>query len=141
MPQASLSKHFNKIGPAEVGIDEVSIHHLRVKLKVNAISSSSTADLDVRTPKSREKCKEDSVGVSSQATPERSEDSQKCCKEWIARDAVSSQWCCHCCMPRAVRCYNCQRNATQVMLFECGHSGCNPRACPTHSSWSAVDGK
>eukprot|EP00971_Amphidinium_carterae_P200500 3978877-Amphidinium_carterae.1 len=71
--------------------------------------------MDVRTPKSRKKCKEDSVGVSSQATPERPENSQKCCKcdatqllrqctcgecqhmacmnhrEWIAKDAVSKR--------------------------------------------------
>eukprot|EP00971_Amphidinium_carterae_P008830 174222-Amphidinium_carterae.1 len=64
MPQASLIRHVSKVGIAEVGIDEVSIHHLRVKLNVNALSSSSTADIDVRTPKSRKKCKDDSVGVS-----------------------------------------------------------------------------
>eukprot|EP00971_Amphidinium_carterae_P349203 6490894-Amphidinium_carterae.3 len=177
MPQASLTKHFSKVGIAEVGIDEVSIHHLRVKLKVNALSSSPTADIDVRSPKSRKKCKDDSVGVSSQETPERAENTHKCCRcdatqfltqctfegcqhmtctnhrEWIARDAISSQWCCHWCMPRAVKCYShwcmpravkcysCQRNGTQVLLFECEESGCNHRVCGAHSHWSAIDQK
>eukprot|EP00971_Amphidinium_carterae_P097381 1926799-Amphidinium_carterae.3 len=49
MPQSTLSKHFSKLRPAEIGIDEVSIPHLRVKLKVSAISSSSTPKLDIRT--------------------------------------------------------------------------------------------
>eukprot|EP00971_Amphidinium_carterae_P059401 1174737-Amphidinium_carterae.1 len=98
---------------------------------------------------------DDSPGVSSQET-------QKCCKcdanqflrqcqfegcqkmaymnhrEWIARDAVSNQWCCHCCMPRAVKCYNCQRNGTQVLLFECEESGCNHRVCGVH--WMGESG-
>eukprot|EP00971_Amphidinium_carterae_P004368 87407-Amphidinium_carterae.2 len=66
MPQSTLSKHFSKVGLAEIGIDEVSIQHLRTELKISATSSSSTADVDVRTPKSE--------------TPERSQQTQKCCK-------------------------------------------------------------
>eukprot|EP00971_Amphidinium_carterae_P102867 2036243-Amphidinium_carterae.2 len=101
-------KHFNKVGIAETGIDEVSIQHLKEKLKIGAVSSS-TSELDVRTPKSRGKMTDDSLGVSCQET-------QTCCKcdatqflrqcqfegcqkkacmshrEWIARDAVSKKW-------------------------------------------------
>eukprot|EP00971_Amphidinium_carterae_P092642 1835003-Amphidinium_carterae.1 len=55
MPQSILSKHFSKVGLAEIGIDEVSIQHLRMKLKISAISISSIADMDVRTPKARKK--------------------------------------------------------------------------------------
>eukprot|EP00971_Amphidinium_carterae_P197612 3922073-Amphidinium_carterae.1 len=64
MTQSVLSRHFIKIGVAETGIDEVSIQHLKEKLKISAISSS-TAEMDVRTPKSRRRMKDDSVGVSS----------------------------------------------------------------------------
>eukprot|EP00971_Amphidinium_carterae_P349847 6491257-Amphidinium_carterae.3 len=80
MPQSVLSKHFSKIGIAETGIDEVSTQHLKEKLKISAISSS-TAEMDLLTPKSRRRRRmgHDSVGVSSQDTPERSE-IQACCK-------------------------------------------------------------
>eukprot|EP00971_Amphidinium_carterae_P344976 6485681-Amphidinium_carterae.1 len=126
MPQSVLSKHFSKIGVAKTGIDEVSIQHLKEKLKTNAISNS-TAEIDVRTPKSR-KMGDDSVGVSSQDTPERSEIQTRCICEatvglrqcqvgecrhmscmrhryWVARDQVSSQRCCQCCFPTTVKCY------------------------------------
>eukprot|EP00971_Amphidinium_carterae_P117829 2333933-Amphidinium_carterae.5 len=97
--------------------------------------------------------KDDSVAVSSQKTPERSEQSQTCCKceataklkkcqfgeclhmacsnhrNWIARDPISSQYCCHCCMPRAIKCYHCQRNGTQVLLLECEHGVCGNHVC------------
>eukprot|EP00971_Amphidinium_carterae_P141886 2810534-Amphidinium_carterae.4 len=46
---------------------QVSIQCLRNTL--SAISSSSTPELDVRTPKSREKMSDDSIAVSSQETP------------------------------------------------------------------------
>eukprot|EP00971_Amphidinium_carterae_P216375 4294973-Amphidinium_carterae.2 len=46
MPQASLTKHFSKVGIAEVGIDEVSI---------------LTSGPSSRTPKSKKKCKDDSL--------------------------------------------------------------------------------
>eukprot|EP00971_Amphidinium_carterae_P085477 1691085-Amphidinium_carterae.1 len=72
MPQSVLSKHFNKVGIAETGIDEVSIQHFKQKLKISAISSS-TEEVYVRTPKSRRKMKDNSPGVSSQAV-------QTCCK-------------------------------------------------------------
>eukprot|EP00971_Amphidinium_carterae_P066227 1311592-Amphidinium_carterae.1 len=49
MPQSTLSKHFGKVGLAETSNDEVSIQHLKAKLKISAISSS-TAEMDVRTP-------------------------------------------------------------------------------------------
>eukprot|EP00971_Amphidinium_carterae_P116018 2298255-Amphidinium_carterae.1 len=107
---------------------------------------------------------DDSVGVSSQDTPERSE-IQTCCrceateglrqcqggecqhmscmrhKYWVARDQVSSHWCCQCCFPTTVKCYQCQRNATQVLLFNCDHFGCTNHACGVHSEWSVIDGK
>eukprot|EP00971_Amphidinium_carterae_P179294 3556232-Amphidinium_carterae.1 len=100
---------------------------------------SSTSEVDVRKPKSRRKMKDNSLGESSQEI-------QTCCKcdatqflrqcqfegcqrmacmnhrEWSARDAISGQWCCHCRMSRAVKCYQCQRNGTQVLLFECEES-------------------
>eukprot|EP00971_Amphidinium_carterae_P269928 5354941-Amphidinium_carterae.1 len=63
MPRSVISKHFIKIGIAETSVDEVSIQHLKEKLKINAISSS-TAEMDVRTPKSRRRMGDDSVGVS-----------------------------------------------------------------------------
>eukprot|EP00971_Amphidinium_carterae_P244534 4855481-Amphidinium_carterae.2 len=44
-------------------------------------------------------------------------------------------------MPRAVKCYHCQRNGTQVLLFECEVSGCNHGVCGIHSHWSAIDEK
>eukprot|EP00971_Amphidinium_carterae_P102187 2022893-Amphidinium_carterae.1 len=72
MFQSVLSKHFNKIGVEKTGSDEVSIQHLKEKLKNNAINNS-TSELDVRTPKSRRKMTDESPGVSSQET-------QKCCK-------------------------------------------------------------
>eukprot|EP00971_Amphidinium_carterae_P204015 4048427-Amphidinium_carterae.2 len=74
-PQSTLSKHFSKVGLAETGIDEVSIQHLKANLKISAISSS-TAEIDVRTPRSRKKMRDDSTAVSSQETPERSEETQ-----------------------------------------------------------------
>eukprot|EP00971_Amphidinium_carterae_P064276 1273003-Amphidinium_carterae.3 len=65
---------------------------------------------------------DDSVAASKQKSPERSEQSQTCCKwdafrmcefrdrqhmsrphrrEWFARDPSNNQWCCNFCMPRA----------------------------------------
>eukprot|EP00971_Amphidinium_carterae_P223393 4432450-Amphidinium_carterae.1 len=112
MPQSTLSKHFCKVGLAETGIDEVSIQHLKTKLKTSAMSSS-TKEIDVRTPRSTRKLGDDSIAVSSQETPERSEETQKCCRceateglrqcqirdcqhmscmrhrYWVARDEVS----------------------------------------------------
>eukprot|EP00971_Amphidinium_carterae_P162144 3214134-Amphidinium_carterae.2 len=134
MPQSTLSKHFSKVGLAEISTDEVSIQHLRV----SAISSSSTAELDVRNPKSS-KFKYYSVAVSSQETPERSEQERprKCefsdCQHMHVmsipqrvdcKRSNQHQWCCHLCMPRAVKCHHCQR----------WHSMCSSMAWTTHQN-------
>eukprot|EP00971_Amphidinium_carterae_P206308 4093888-Amphidinium_carterae.1 len=108
MPQSVLGKHFSKIGVAKTGIDEVSIQHLKEKLKINAINSS-TVEMDVRTPKSRRRMGDDSAGVSSQDTPERSE----------------IQTCCTC-------------EAT-VGLRQCQVGECRHMSCMRHRYWVARD--
>eukprot|EP00971_Amphidinium_carterae_P044762 880512-Amphidinium_carterae.1 len=165
MPQFTLSKHFNKIGIAETGIDEVSIQQIRQKLKVSAITCSSTPEVDPRSPpKSRKKSQKDS-GASSSQGPFQQTPIQVCyqCRRvdrltqcefnscqhqacplhrsWIPKDSVSSQWCCDSCKPNALMCHRCQRNGTQVLLFECEAVGCNNHMCGAHSQWSALDQK
>eukprot|EP00971_Amphidinium_carterae_P285903 5676628-Amphidinium_carterae.1 len=111
-----------------------------VKSAFSNFSSSSTPKLDTKTPKSRKSMKDNSAPVSTQEAPGTSEPIQTCCKcnrsdslrrceisdcqrlrchlhtDWIARDAVNSQWCCHCCLPRSLKCCSCHFYLSVRML-------------------------
>eukprot|EP00971_Amphidinium_carterae_P245709 4879616-Amphidinium_carterae.1 len=78
MPQTTLTKPFSKVGIAKVALDEVRIQHFKVKLKVNALSSSPTTEIDVKTPKSRKRFKDDSVCQVKRQ--QRDQEVRKCCK-------------------------------------------------------------
>eukprot|EP00971_Amphidinium_carterae_P162080 3212971-Amphidinium_carterae.1 len=39
------------------------------------------------------------------------------------------------CQEQAIKCYHCQRNGTQVLLFEFESAGCGHHVCGIHSHW------
>eukprot|EP00971_Amphidinium_carterae_P352716 6492713-Amphidinium_carterae.2 len=56
--ESGVRGHFSKVGLEEIGVDQVSIQHLRIKLSATN-SISPTPDLDVRTPESRKTHQDD----------------------------------------------------------------------------------
>eukprot|EP00971_Amphidinium_carterae_P108906 2156641-Amphidinium_carterae.1 len=109
MPQSTLSKHFRKVGLAEIDIGEVSIQHLRVK--------------------PRKRMEDDSAPVSSQETPESTchvhftENGLQDLKS-IVSGVVSVAY---------------QEHSSGTHVIASSVCGCSHPVCGSHSQWSAID--